>query len=36
MMLKILVEKDFACLTKRAGVDDVDTYPHPQEGMLTC
>ena len=34
--LRILVEKDFACLTKRAGAEDADTYPHPQEGMLAC
>ena len=34
--LRILVEKDFACLTKRAGEEDADTYPHPQEGMLAC
>jgi hypothetical protein len=34
--LRILVEKDFACLTKRAGEEDADTYPHPQEGVLAC
>jgi hypothetical protein len=27
--LKILIEKDFACLTPRAGGDDKDTFPHP-------
>jgi hypothetical protein len=34
--LRVLVEKDFACLTKRGGAEDADTYPHPQEGLLTC
>ena len=33
-VLKILVEKDFTCLTKRKGDEDLDTFPHPQEGML--
>lgn len=28
-LLKILVEKDFACLTKREGEDESDMYPHP-------
>ena len=32
--LKILVEKDFTCLTKRGGDEDADTFPHPQESML--
>jgi hypothetical protein len=27
--ISILIEKDFACLTPRAGDDDKDTYPHP-------
>jgi hypothetical protein len=27
--LRILVEKDFACLTKREGEDESDAYPHP-------
>ncbi len=31
--LKILVEKDWTCLTKRDGEEDLDTYPHPHE---TC
>jgi hypothetical protein len=30
--LKILVEKDFACLTAREGEDESDAYPHPQAG----
>lgn len=31
--LKILVEKDFACLTERAGEDDTDAFPNPN---TTC
>ena len=31
--LKILVEKDFACLTPRTGEDDTDAFPNPNE---TC
>ena len=27
--LKILVEKDFACLAPREGEDDSDAFPHP-------
>lgn len=27
--LKILIEKDFACLTERPGEDDSDAFPHP-------
>ena len=27
--LSILIEKDFACLTPRAGDDDKDSFPHP-------
>ena len=32
----ILVEKDFACLSPRAGDDDTDTYAHPEEGQRRC
>lgn len=32
-VLKILVEKDFACLTPRTGEDDTDAFPNPNE---TC
>ncbi len=32
-VLKILVEKDFACLAPREGEDETDMYPHPQEGQ---
>ena len=27
---RVLVEKDFACLTPRAGEDESDMFPHPQ------
>lgn len=30
--LKILVEKDFQCLTGREDEDESDMYPHPQAG----
>lgn len=29
--LKILIEKDFACLTVREGEDESDNFPHPKE-----
>ncbi len=32
--LKILVEKDFACLAPRDGEDESDMYPHPEQ--KTC
>jgi hypothetical protein len=32
-VLRILVEKDFACLTARAGEDDSDAFPNPSS---TC
>lgn len=34
--LRLLVEKDFACLTERRGADDADTFPHPLEGTMRC
>jgi hypothetical protein len=34
--LRILVEKDFACLQPRAGEDDSDMFAHPAEGRQTC
>jgi hypothetical protein len=34
--LKLLIEKDFACLTERRPEEDADTFPHPQEGQLKC
>ena len=30
--LRILVEKDFACLSERPGEDDSDAFPHPDAG----
>ena len=30
--LRILIEKDFACLAPRAGEDETDNFPHPAEG----
>lgn len=35
-VLKLLIEKDFACLTDRRGAEDADTFPHPMEGALQC
>ncbi len=34
--LTILVEKDFACLAPREGVDETDMYPHPMAGKESC
>jgi hypothetical protein len=31
---QIIVEKDFTCLHKRAGVDDADTFPNPEANRL--
>lgn len=33
--LRLLIEKDFACLEPRKGEDDADTFPHPLEAK-TC
>ena len=30
--LRILVEKDFACLAPREGEDESDMFPHPKDG----
>lgn len=35
-LLRILVEKDFACLAPRAGEDESDLYPHPQAHPGSC
>jgi hypothetical protein len=32
--LKILIEKDFACLELREGEDENDAFPHPEERMV--
>lgn len=34
--LRILVEKDFVCLTGRDDEDESDMYPHPEAGKATC
>ena len=30
---RILIEKDFTCLTERAGEDESDMFPHPAEAV---
>lgn len=34
--LKILVEKDFQCLTPREGEDESDMFPHPLQDIESC
>jgi len=34
--LRILVEKDFKCLTDRPHEDESDSFPHPGEGRIKC
>lgn len=34
--IQIAVEKDFKCLTPRAGDEDKDTFPHPKESSYEC
>ena len=34
--LRILIEKDFKCLTPRDGDEDADTFPHPRERDAAC
>lgn len=34
--LKILIEKDFACLAPREGEDESDMFPHPMQGQESC
>ena len=34
--LKILVEKDFACLVDREDEDESDMFPHPNAGEANC
>ena len=34
--LKILVEKDFVCLTGRDDEDESDMFPHPEAGSRSC
>ena len=35
-ILTVLVEKDFACLTPRAGEDASDMFAHPDAGQRRC
>jgi hypothetical protein len=34
--LKVLVEKDFVCLTGRDDEDESDMYPHPEADTGSC
>lgn len=34
--VKILIEKDFACLSIREGEDESDAFPHPKENEISC
>ena len=34
--IKLLIEKDFKCLTPREGDEDHDTFPHPREAESSC
>ena len=34
--LKVLVEKDFACLAPREGEDESDMFPHPDTATGNC
>ena len=36
MQLRILIEKDFKCLSDRVGEDESDMFPHPNEKGLNC
>ena len=35
-LLKVLVEKDFVCLTGRDDEDESDMFPHPEAGRVSC
>ena len=35
-VLKLLIEKDFACLTPREDEDESDLFPHPEQGENQC
>ena len=35
-VLKLLIEKDFACLTPREDEDESDLFPHPEKGKNQC
>lgn len=34
--LRIVVEKDYACLAPRADEDESDNFPHPNDGSAKC
>lgn len=34
--LRILIEKDFRCLTERPNENEEDLFPHPKEGVVDC
>jgi hypothetical protein len=34
--IKVLIEKDFACLTMRANEDESDAFPHPKDQEISC
>jgi len=34
--LRILIEKDFQCLSPREGEDESDMFPHPGAGTASC
>jgi hypothetical protein len=34
--LRVLVEKDFACLKPRPEEEDENAFPHPEAGAATC
>lgn len=34
--VRILIEKDFQCLTTRAHEDESGLFPHPKEGEVAC
>lgn len=34
--LRIVIEKDWACLAPREGEDESDNFPHPETGAKSC
>jgi hypothetical protein len=34
--IRILIEKDFACLTNRENEDESDAFPHPKSDNIRC
>jgi hypothetical protein len=35
-VLRIVLEKDYACLAPRSDEDESDNFPHPQRGQGRC